>query len=273
MAISAAVASASSADAAVVVVGLTHEWEAEGFDRPDLRLPGRQDELVSAVAAAQPNTVVVVTAGAAIEMPWYDDVAAVVYAWYGGQEVGHAVADVVLGRAEPGGRMPITFPMDSRQHPGLLNFPGDGRVVRYGEGVHVGYRGFDRLGLDPRAAFGAGISYTSWELDGQKVTPSRDGLTVHGRLTNTGKRDGSDVIRVFAHGISGVDRRLVGYRKVRLAAGASLGFVINVELEQLRTWDVSVGGWALPTGMLRFGLEGLFDTVVVESPVPAGWDA
>ena len=169
--------------------------------------------------------------------------------------------------------MPITFPMDSRQHPGMLNFPGDGAVVRYGEGVYVGYRGFDRMGLDPRAAFGAGLSYTSWQLDALQASSSGGHLTVSGSLSNTGERQGSDVIRVFARGIGDVDRRLVGYQKVRLAAGGSVDFVMNVAPEQVRTWDVSTGAWVLPTGTLSFGVEGLFDTVVVESAVPKDWES
>ena len=116
---------AVDSDVAVVVVGLTPEWESEGFDRPDLTLPGEQDRLVAEVAAAQPNTVVVMVAGSAVEMPWLDRTGAMLQAWYGGQEVGTAVADVLFGHADPGGRLPVTFPPHSRQHPGLLNYPGE----------------------------------------------------------------------------------------------------------------------------------------------------
>jgi beta-glucosidase len=251
---------ASDSDVAVVVVGLTPAWESEGFDRPDLSLPGDQDRLVEEVAAAQPNTVVVVTAGSPVEMPWLDRVAAVLQAWYGGQEVGNAVAEVLFGAADPGGRLPVTFPQDSRQHPGLLNYPGEAGQVRYGEGVYVGYRGFDRLGLEPMFPFGHGLSYTTFEL-GNVAAEDRDStVIVSGRLSNVGDRQGSEVVQVFARNIGGVDRRLAGFAKLRLEAGDAADFTVPIELDRLRWWDPAGPGWTTATREVEFEIRGTFGT-------------
>ena len=248
--IESAATTAADADAAIVVAGLTAEWESEGFDRPDLRLPGLQDGLIAAVAARQPNTAVVVVAGSVVEMPWVEDVEAVVHAWYGGQEVGHAVADVILGRVDPGGRLPVTFPVDSRQHPGLLNYPGSAGTVRYGEGVYVGYRGFDRLGLEPMFPFGHGLSYTefSFRVDGMFGTPERVAININ--VTNTGGRSGTEVIQVYARGIGDVDRKLVGFRKVWLAKGETTATTIQIPVSRLRWWDPETSAWQSCDGVV-----------------------
>ena len=138
-----AVRIAAEADIAIVVVGTTEEVESEGFDRTTLALPGRQDELVSRVAAANPRTVVVVNAGSPVEMPWADDVAAVLLTWFPGQEAGHALADVLLGDNEPGGRLPTTWPVRAEDCPVLSTTPVDGAVA-YDEGIFIGYRAWDR---------------------------------------------------------------------------------------------------------------------------------
>jgi beta-glucosidase len=247
---------AAESDVAIVVVGLSHEWESEGFDRPDLSLPGEQDRLVKEVAAAQPDTVVVTVAGSAVEMPWLDQAGAVLQAWYGGQEVGAAVADVLFGDADPGGRLPVTFPRDSRQHPGLLNYPGEAGKVRYGEGVYVGYRGFDRLGLEPMFSFGHGLSYTTFELENIAAEPRDGKVLVTGRVSNTGARQGTEVIQVFAKDIGEVDRRLAGFTKVSLEADESTEVEIPISYEQLRWWDPDVPGWVAATGDIEFEIRG-----------------
>lgn len=249
---------AASSDLAVVVVGLTPEWESEGFDRPNLSLPGEQDWLVREVAAAQPNTVVVVTAGSPVEMPWLDRVGAILQAWYGGQEVGGAVADVLFGSADPAGRLPVTFPRNSKQHPGLLNYPGEAGEVRYGEGGYVGYRGFDRLGLEPMFSFGHGLSYTTFEL-GEVAAEYRDStVIVSGRLSNVGLRGGTEVVLVFVRDIGGVDRRLAGFAKVRLEPGKSAPIEIPIAADRLRWWDPSGPGWTRATGEVEFEICGTF---------------
>ena len=259
---------AAESDVAIVVVGLNPEWESEGFDRPNLSLPGEQDRLVGEVAGAQPNTIVVTVAGSAIEMPWLDQAGAVLQAWYGGQEVGGAVADVLFGVTDPGGRLPVTFPQDSRQHPGLLNYPGEAGKVRYGEGVYVGYRGFDRLGLEPMFSFGHGLSYTSFELGDVRITNQEATVVLSAQLSNVGPRKGTEVIQVFAKDIGDVDRRLAGFAKVRLEAGESAAVEIPISREQLRWWNPEVPGWVMATDNIEFEVRGTFDvrTAVATSP-------
>lgn len=264
----AAVRAAAAADVAIVVVGLGPELESEGFDRPDLRLPAEEDRLVSAVAATQPATVVVLAAGSPVELPWLDDVRAVVQAWYAGQEVGHAVADVLTGAVDPGGRLPITWPAHSRQHPGLLNFPGEAGAVRYGEGVHAGYRAYDHLELQPRFAFGHGLSYATFELADGRVSVGSEGLSLHGRLVNTSSRAGSDVVQVFARGIGRVARRLVGFAKVEVAAGHEGEVRVDVAWDRLAWWDPAARSWTAATGPLTLELRGAFGTQLLDVELP-----
>jgi beta-glucosidase len=193
-----------------------------------------------------------------------DDVRAVVHAWYGGQEVGHAVADVLTGRAEPGGRLPVTWPRDSRQHPGLLNFPGEAGRVRYGEGVHVGRRAYDRLGLEPRFPFGHGGSFTRMDLTGVTARRRGDGIVVSGELANVGERDGVEVVLVDACGLGGVARRLVAYEKVRLAAGERCRVDLEVAPEQLRSWDLAAGAWSPAHGRVELEVRTLVSTSHVD---------
>ena len=186
-----AVADAAAADLAVVVVGTTEEVESEGFDRTSLALPGRQDELVHRVAAARPETVVVVNAGAPVLMPWRDEVAATLLAWFPGQEFGGALADVLLGRVEPGGRLPTTWPAaEGAVLPSTT--PVDGRLD-YTEGLHIGYRRFLRDGVAPAYWFGHGLGYTTWSYDDVAVSSTEVAVTV----TNTGTRAGRELVQVY----------------------------------------------------------------------------
>jgi beta-glucosidase len=264
----AAIRAAAAADVAVVVVGLGPERESEGFDRPDLRLPPEQDRLVAAVAAVQPDTVVVLTTGSPVELPWLEDVRAVVQAWYGGQEVGHAVADVLTGAVDPGGRLPITWPASSRQHPGLLNYPGEAGAVRYGEGVFVGYRAYDQLELEPLFGFGHGLSYATFELRDVRASVGPDQLSVLASLVNTSSCDGSDVVQVFAHGIGGVVRRLVGFSKVQLAAGNEHDVQLHVPLDHLAWWDPAARSWSRATGPVTLEVRGVFGQHLLEIELP-----
>ena len=157
-----AVEAARTADAAIVVVGSGPATESEGFDRPGLALPGDQDELVRRVAAVNDRTIVVVNAGMPVLMPWADQVAAIGCCWLPGQAMGDALADVLLGRAEPGGRLPVTIPVAEADCPVLHSVPDQGRLD-YTEGLLIGYRGYDQAGTAPRFAFGHGLGYTIWE--------------------------------------------------------------------------------------------------------------
>lgn len=203
--IAAAVAAAKAAEVAIVCVGRSGEWDTEGSDLLDIRLPGRQDELVSAVAAANPKTIVVLQTGGPVEMPWLNDVSAVLQAWYPGQEAGNAIADVLTGAAEPGGRLPQSFPIEWNDNPVHSQdreiYPGLAGKVRYEEGVFVGYRHYDRMGIAPLFPFGFGLSYSSFVLSDFAIDDSRfeaDGtVVVSAMVTNTGEREGSEVIQLY----------------------------------------------------------------------------
>lgn len=245
-----AVRVAAEADMAVVVVGTNAQVECEGFDRSSLQLPGRQDDLVAAVAAVNPRTVVVVNSGAPVEMPWRDDVAAVVLAWFPGQEFGSALADVLLGAAEPGGRLPTTWPRTLADAPVVNVTPVEGKV-RYDEGIHVGYKAWLKAGREPAYAFGFGLGYTSWQL-GEPEAESEvgpDGLDVALDVTNTGRRAGKQVVQVYARRPnSAVDRPLlwlVGFAVVRLEAGARDRVRISVPRRAFAHWD---DGWTYEPG-------------------------
>lgn len=220
--LAAAVDAAREADVAVVVVGTNDEVETEGRDRTSLDLPGAQDALVREVLAVNPRTVVVVNAGAPVLMPWSDTAPAVLWTWFGSQEYGDALADVLLGRAEPGGRLPTTFPAALADVPVPLPAvqPVDGEL-RYEEGTSVGYRAYRDRGVTPAFCFGHGLGYTTWEYLAAEV----DGDVVRVALRNTGERAGREVVQVYAAD----PVRLAGFAVVEAEAGAEVSVDVEVE--------------------------------------------
>ncbi|MEE1753340.1 glycoside hydrolase family 3 protein [Streptomyces sp. SP18CS02] len=247
-----AVERARAADTAIVVVGTTERVESEGFDRADLRLPGRQDDLVRAVAAVNPRTVVVVNAGSPVEMDWRDDVAAVLLAWFPGQEGGAALADVLLGAREPGGRLPTTWPAALADAPVSEVTPREG-VLRYDEGVFIGYRAWDRAGVAPAYPFGHGLGYTTWEYESLEATPT----TATVRVRNTGTRAGREVVQIYLAPIATAPagaaverpaRWLAGFAGVEAAPGESVEVRIPLAERAFRVWDEHAGEWALVPG-------------------------
>ncbi|MFD3585291.1 beta-glucosidase [Streptomyces sp. NPDC058683] len=248
-----AVALARAAEVAVVVVGTTEEVESEGFDRDSLALPGRQDELVRRVAEANPRTVVVVNSGAPVLLPWAEEVAAVLLAWFPGQEFGNALADVLLGVAEPGGRLPTVWPASERGLPATE--PVDG-VLAYDEGLFIGYRGDGRAGWQPpRYGFGHGLGYTTWEYDSidvpGEVRPDA-GFTAEVRIRNSGARHGKEVVQVYAgrpgSGVERPVRWLAGFAVVEAAAGEEVVATVTMDTRALRHWDTEAGRWAVEPG-------------------------
>ncbi len=242
-----AVEAARDADAAVVVVATTERVESEGFDRTDLRLPGRQDDLVRAVAAANPNTVVVVNSGSPVEMPWREDVAAVLLSWFPGQEGGAALADVLLGAAEPGGRLPTTWPAALTDAPVTQVVPTEGEL-RYEEGLFIGYRAWDRAGAVPAYAFGHGLGYTTWEYESLEVTPT----TARVRVRNTGSRTGREVVQVYlapqADPVERPVRWLAGFAGVEAGPGEWAEARIALPGRAFEVWDEETGSWSFVPG-------------------------
>lgn len=246
-----AASAASAADVAVVIVGTTDEFETEGEDRTSMALPGDQDALVAAVATANPNTIVVLNCGSPVTMPWLDQVPAVMQLWFPGQEFGDALADVLTGAAEPGGRLPITFPRDLAETPAAPHYPGtDGKAV-YGEGPLVGYRWYDRNQVEPLFPFGHGLGYTTFQIGPAALTGAPgDGVTVSVDVSNTGSRAGSEVVQVYvAHDHTDPTRpmrTLAGFRKVRLEPGVTERVDIEVSPRAFSVWTRD--GWSIPAG-------------------------
>ncbi len=250
-----AVRAAAAADVAVVVVGTTAEVESEGFDRTSLSLPGRQDDLVRRVAAANPRTVVVVNTGAPVLLPWVHDVPAVLLTWFPGQEFGNALSDVLTGAREPGGRLPVTWPASGADLPSTL--PVDGALA-YEEGLHIGYRAHERDGREPLFGFGHGLGYARFELGELTVggDPSEDGgVRVTVPVTCTSPRPGRQVVQVYASKqdseVERVPRWLVGFAAVEVAPGATVDAVVPLPRRGFEHWDTTSSSWRLEPGTFR----------------------
>jgi beta-glucosidase len=235
---------AAAADVAVVVVGTSDEWETEGHDRLTMDLPGAQDDLVRAVVAANPRTVVVVCAGAPVSMPWACDAAAILLPWLGGQEVSPALADVLYGRAEPSGRLPVTVPLRIEHSPSYGSFPGENDEVVYREGLLVGYRWYDTRHLPVAFPFGHGGSYTTFAWGPGSLSSqafSGDPITVSVPVTNTGDRTGSEVVQVYVRpGKTRLTRprsELKGFVKVELAPGETRTVEVVLDHRSFAYWD------------------------------------
>jgi beta-glucosidase len=245
---------ARAADAVVVVIGTTEQDESEGRDRTALALPPAQDELVRRVVAANPRTIVVVSAGSPVEMPWRNGVAAVLLTWFPGQEAGNALADMLLGAVEPGGRLPTTWPADMADVPVLDTQPVDGRLD-YAEGLEIGYRAWLRAEIEPAFPFGHGGGYTTWTyLDVEPdVAPTPGGSpAVTVRLRNSGARPGREIVQLYlARPGSSVDRALLwlgGFAAVEAGPGQTVEVVVPIDRWALRHWDVVAGDWAVEPG-------------------------
>ena len=252
-ALAAAVAAARNAETAVVVVGSAELTESEGFDRTSLRLPGRQDELVSRVAAVNPRTIVVVNSGMPVLMPWANEVAAIIQAWLPGQAMGEALADVLFGDAEPGGRLPVTLPAAETDCPVLDTTPDNG-VLEYREGLLIGYRSYDARGIKPLFPFGHGLGYTSWDYELVEALtadyrPGQD-LALRVVVRNTGPRHGREVIEAYLAGQPGEPdrpvRMLAAFGTASAAPGERAEVVLRIPARLFARWDTHRGNWVWP---------------------------
>jgi beta-glucosidase len=247
---------ARGADAAIVVVGSAELTESEGFDRSTLSLPGLQDELVRRVAAVNDRVIVVVNSGTPVLTPWADQAAALLHVWLPGQAFGDALADVLLGAAEPGGRLPVTLPAVVEDAPVLYAVPDPDGAVHYAEGLHVGYRGYDARGTDPRYPFGYGLGYTSWEyesLDAPEAVAAGEDLRLTVTVRNAGDRPGKDVIQVYLAdpGLGGGGRpawALAAFTVVRAAPGERVAAEITLPARAFARYDKDLARWIWPGG-------------------------
>jgi beta-glucosidase len=243
----------------VVVVGTTEEVESEGFDRDSLALPGHQDELVRRVAAVNPRTVVIVNSGAPVLLPSIDQVPAMLVAWFPGQEFGNALADVLLGEHEPGGRLPMVWPAAEHDHLPSTR-PVDGRLV-YEESIHVGNCAYDRAGTQPAFPFGHGLGYTTWDYLNVTATPHVDpdgNAVVTVRVRNTGTRPGREVVQVYAcrpdSAVERPTRWLAGFAAVDASPDQEATAEVTVPARSLAHWDRESHAWTIEPGVFHLAV-------------------
>jgi beta-glucosidase len=250
---------AARSDVAVVVV---RDYRNEHADLPSLTLSNEQDLLVQTVVAANPRTIVVLATGGPVLLPWLDQVPAVLESWYGGQEVGNALADVLFGDVNPSGKLPVTFPRSEQDTP--VSSPGqyagrDNFIAHYSEGLAVGYRGYDQFGIEPLFPFGYGLSYTSYAYDHLHLEPETTEDTrpirVSFEVTNTGARSGAEVAQIYLGlpaSTGEPPKRLVGWAKVELEPGETKEVGVTLEPKAtshpLSYWNVKTNGWEIAGG-------------------------
>jgi beta-glucosidase len=256
--IDAAVTAAQGADVAIVFVGSSRSTETEGRDRRTLSLEGGQNDLVGAVITVNPNTIVVLQSGAPYVMPWVKRAPAIVEGWLAGEESADALADVLLGEVNPSGKLPMTFPMRLEDSPAYIYY-ADGPDANYGEGVFVGYRYFDKRGVEPLFPFGHGLSYTSFTYRNITVTSpgQADGaVDVSVDVTNTGSRAGAETVQLYVGDATTTavvrpDKELKGFRKIQLNPGESQTVRFTLTLRDLSYYDVTRHDWTATAGPHR----------------------
>jgi beta-glucosidase len=246
-----AVALAAASDVALVFAGSTHE--TEGADRDGIDLPAAHRELIEQVAAANPRTVVILSNGAVLGTSGWDAaVPALIEGWLLGQAGGSAIADVLFGRVNPSGRLAETIPVKLQDHPSYLDFPGENGHVRYGEGLHVGYRGFDAREQPVAYPFGFGLSYTTFEYGQPAATATDAGIEVRVPVTNSGPRDGREVVQVYVSlpgsAVRRAPRELKAFASVPVAAGETADVTLLIERDDLAYWDTRLGRWVVEGG-------------------------
>lgn len=251
-----AVDAAAHADVAVVVVGRYSKLESEGHDVATMDLPAGQDELITAVEKANPNTIVVLNTGDPVTMTkWIEKTPALLDMWYGGQEGGHALASILFGDANPSGKLPVSLPKKFEDSPAAANYPGTDLVVHYAEGIYVGYRYYDTKNVEPQFPFGFGLSYTTFNYSGLSVKPGSgkgDVAEVSLKVRNTGKRTGAEVIELYVHdGHSKIDRpvhELKGFSRVELQPGETKTVEFTLDRAALSYWNPQTKTWQADPG-------------------------
>jgi beta-glucosidase len=251
-----AAALAAQSDVAIVFAGLTDEWESEGHDRADMELRGDQVELIERVAAANPNTIVVLNTGAPVTMDWLDRVPAVIQTWYAGQEAGNAIADVLFGDVNPCGKLPTTFPRRLQDNPAYINYPGENGKVHYGEGIFVGYRYYDKKGLAPLFPFGHGLSYTRFAYSNLALSagqvPSGETIRISVDVENQGDRAGKEVVQLYVRdmesNLARPEKELKAFAKVMLEPGQKEAVTFELGQDDLSFYDPSQKCWVAEPG-------------------------
>jgi beta-glucosidase len=263
----AALEAARSADVAIVFAG---EQLGEGMDKTSLNLPGNQDKLIEAVASVNSRTVAVLNTSTPVAMPWLNKVSAVLEAWYPGQESGEGIASVLFGDADPGGRLPLTFPASPDQGPAVKSqdYPGVDGVARYDEGIFVGYRWYDQHQQQPLFPFGHGLSYTSFEYSDLHVSREGNNVSISVVVRNTGARKGSEVVQVYVtepENASEPPLQLKAFEKLSLSPGQRKTVSMEIPLNRLSVWSDDKHGWKLWSGTYKFKVGASSRKLLLES--------
>ena len=254
--IEAACETAKKADAAVIFTGLPEPYESEGYDRKHISIPAGHEELIKAVASVQPNTIVVLSNGSPIEMPWLSSVKAVVEGYLGGQAFGGAIADILFGEVSPSGKLAETYPLRVEDNPSYLFFPGDGTMVDYREGLYVGYRYYDAAARETLFPFGFGLSYTDFSYESmetdKKVISDKDTLQVRVKVRNSGKRAGKETVQLYVRPknapVQRPDKELKGFEKITLSSGETGEAVFSLDKRAFAYYDPEIADWYVANG-------------------------
>jgi beta-glucosidase len=256
-----AVVIASEADVAIVVIGLDNEWESEGYDRQTMDLPkdGSQDRLVEAVLEVNSNTVIINQSGSPVTMPWADKASAILQAWYQGQEAGNALADVLFGKCSPSGKLPTTFPRRLEDNPAYNNWPGEDLKVVYEEGIFVGYRHYERHGLQPLFPFGHGLSYSRFEYSDVRtdktVMAEADALTMSILVTNMGHMAAHETVQAYVRNVKSrilrPEKELQAFAKVFLEPGQKELVSLRIDKYSVGHYDTSLASWVAESAVFE----------------------
>lgn len=247
---------AANADVAILFVGLPDRYESEGYDRTHMSLPANHLAVIEAVAKVQSRVVVVLSNGSPVEMPWINQVQAVLEGYLGGQAFGSAVADILFGDANPSGKLAETFPIQLSDNPSYLNFPGEGDTVEYKEGIFVGYRYYDKKQLKPLFPFGYGLSYTEFEYSNLQVDKTsmsgQETLQVHVDVRNSGNRVGKEIVQLYVRDVEcrviRPEKELKGFHKIELQPGEQKTVTFELSQRAFAYYNVELGDWHVESG-------------------------
>jgi beta-glucosidase len=247
---------AKRSDAVILFAGTTDEWESEGFDRKDMVLPGDQTKLIESILAVNQNTVLVLNTGAPVVMEWVDKIPAVLQSWFGGQELGNAIAAILFGKTNPSGKLPTTFPQRLRDNPAYINYPGENGKVYYGEGIFVGYRYFDRKDITPLFPFGHGLSFTSFTYSNLRLNSNEfgphDDIQVFLDITNDGNIAGKETVQLYVKDLESTfirpEKELKGFAKVYLEPGETKTATLSLSRDSLAFYNPKAKSWVAEAG-------------------------
>ncbi|HQE50296.1 MAG TPA: glycoside hydrolase family 3 C-terminal domain-containing protein, partial [Fervidobacterium sp.] len=247
---------AKKSNVAIIFAGLPDRYESEGYDRKHMKMPENHNKLIEEISKVQPNTIVVLSNGAPVEIPWIDKVKGLLESYLGGQAGGGAVADILFGEVNPSGKLAETFPKKLSHNPSYLNFPGEGNKVEYREGVFVGYRYYDKKEIEPLFPFGYGLSYTTFEytdiiVDKKEIT-DKETIEVKVKVKNTGKVKGKEIVQLYVRDVESKvnrpEKELKGFEKIELAPGEEKTVTFKLDKRSFAYYNTEIRDWYVESG-------------------------